>query len=119
MKLIRLTMKNFMPYKDQTVVEFPTDNSCNVMLVFGDNMRGKTSLLNAIRWGFYERALGRHSRVIGLLDIVNKDAVLEDNWRVDVFIEFESNGDNFVVRRIVVRLWLDHHDRTTSKPLFS
>jgi DNA sulfur modification protein DndD len=103
MKLIRLTMKNFMPYKDQTVLEFPTDESRNVMLVFGDNMRGKTSLLNAIRWGFYERALGRHSRVIGLLDIVNKDAVLEDNWRVDVFIEFESNGDHFELRRTADR----------------
>lgn len=103
MKLIRLTMTNFMPYKDQTVVDFPTDDSRNVMLVFGDNMRGKTSLLNAIRWGFYERALGRHSRVIGLLDIVNKDAVLEDNWRIDVFIEFESNGDHFELRRTADR----------------
>ena len=48
MKLNRLTMKNFMPYKEQAVIEFPKDESRNVMLVFGDNMRGKTSLLNAL-----------------------------------------------------------------------
>ena len=73
MKLVRLTMKNFMPYKDLAVIDFPKDESQNVMLVFGDNMRGKTSLLNALRWGFYEKALGRHSRLIPLIDIVNKD----------------------------------------------
>lgn len=103
MKLIRLTMNNFMPYKDQAVIDFPKDDSRNVMLVFGDNMRGKTSLLNALRWGFYEKALGRHSRRIPLIDIVNKDAVLEDNWRVEVFVEFEANGDVFELRRTADR----------------
>ena len=58
MKLHSITMKNFMPYKGQARVEFPQDEFRNVMLVFGDNMRGKTSLLNALRWGFYE-ARGR------------------------------------------------------------
>lgn len=103
MKLVRLTMKNFMPYKDLAVIDFPKDASQNVMLVFGDNMRGKTSLLNALRWGFYEKALGRHSRLIPLIDIVNKDALLEDNWRVEVFVEFEANGDVFELRRTADR----------------
>ena len=40
-----------------------------VMLVFGANMRGKTSLLNAIRWALFGRALDRHSRDIDLIDI--------------------------------------------------
>ena len=103
MKLNRLTMKNFMPYKDQAVIEFPKESSRNVMLVFGDNMRGKTSLLNALRWGFYGKALGRHSRNIPLFEIINKDALLEDDWRVEVFVEFEANGDTFELRRIADR----------------
>jgi DNA sulfur modification protein DndD len=73
MKLHKLTCYNFMPYKGRVVIDFPTDDSRNVMIVFGDNMRGKTSLLNALRWGFYERAVGRHSRPILLHEIVNKD----------------------------------------------
>ena len=103
MKLVRLTMKNFMPYKDRVAVDFPKDQARNVMLVFGDNMRGKTSLLNALRWGFYEKALGRHSRLIPLIDIVNKDALLEGDWRVEVFVEFEANGDAYELRRTVDR----------------
>jgi DNA sulfur modification protein DndD len=54
MKLRQVTMSNFMPYKARTRIDFPMDDYRNVMLVFGDNMRGKTSILNALRWGFTE-----------------------------------------------------------------
>jgi DNA sulfur modification protein DndD len=37
---------NFMPYKGEVSVDFPTDDARNVMIVFGDNMRG-----NAIHAG--------------------------------------------------------------------
>ncbi len=103
MKLHRLTTTNFMPYKGDLVMEFPTDENRNVMIVFGDNMRGKTSLLNALRWGFYGRAIGRHSRPIQLQDIVNTEAALQDDWRVQVFIQFEANGHSYDLRRSSTR----------------
>ena len=40
MKLIELTTVNFMPYKGKMTIAFPTDASKNIMLVYGDNMRG-------------------------------------------------------------------------------
>mgnify|MGYP006126709861 FL=1 len=64
MKLKELTITNFMPYKGEQKVGFPQHETQNVMLLFGDNMRGKTSFLNAIRWGFYGNAVGRHLRPI-------------------------------------------------------
>lgn len=99
MKLIKLTMNNFMPYKGINTVEFPTDDARNIMLVLGDNMRGKTSLMNAIRWGFYDTAVGRHSRLIHLQDIINKDAAAEDDWTVEVHIVFEEEGHTYELRR--------------------
>lgn len=99
MKLHSITMKNFMPYKGQTRLEFPQDEFRNVMLVFGDNMRGKTSLLNALRWGFYDRAVGRHSISIPLHEILNKEAALEGEWTIEVHIEFEANGHAYDLRR--------------------
>lgn len=99
MKLRTITMNNFMPYKGKTRIEFPLGEFRNVMLVFGDNMRGKTSLLNALRWGFYERAIGRHSLPIPLHEIPNKDAALEDDWTVEVHIEFEADGHIYDLRR--------------------
>ena len=99
MKLHHVTMSNFMPYKARTRIDFPTDDFRNVMLVFGDNMRGKTSILNALRWGFYGRALGRHSQEIPLHEILNKDAAAEGDWTFEVHIEFEANGQTFDLRR--------------------
>ena len=92
-----------MPYRDTATVDFPTDDARNVMIVLGDNMRGKTSLLNALRWGFYGRAVGRHSRIIPLQNIVNKDAALSDDWRVEVFIRFQAGGHMYDLRRTANR----------------
>jgi DNA sulfur modification protein DndD len=88
-----------MPYKGMMRIDFPADEQRNVMLVFGDNMRGKTSLLNAIRWGFYQRAVGRHSQPIPLQEILNKEAALESDFMFEVRITFEANDHVYDLRR--------------------
>ncbi len=92
-----------MPYKGEMALTFPQDEQRNVMIVFGDNMRGKTSILNAIRWAFYGEAVGRHSRPIPLQEIVNKDAALADDWRVEVHVKFDANGHAYDLRRVADR----------------
>lgn len=99
MKLIELTMTNFMPYYGRQEISFPKNNDKNVMLVFGNNMRGKTSVLNAIRWAFYGKALGRHSREIPLNDLVNKQAVLEGDWSIETSITFTADGYTYEYKR--------------------
>jgi DNA sulfur modification protein DndD len=106
MKLVDLSATNFMPYKGKMDIAFPTDPDRNVMLVFGDNMRGKTSLLNALRWAFYGEALGRHSREIPLQDLVNKEAALEGDWTMEARVSFEADGHLYELRR-----------RATKRPL--
>lgn len=103
MKLHNLTAQNFMPYKGELELTFPQDEQRNVMIVLGDNMRGKTSILNAIRWAFYGEAVGRHSRPIPLQEIVNKDATLADDWRVEVHVKFDANGSTYDLRRVAER----------------
>ncbi|MDB5801241.1 MAG: hypothetical protein JWL63_2180 [Rhodocyclales bacterium] len=99
MKLIRLTLRNFMPYKGNLILEFPQDLSRNTLLVLGDNMRGKTSLLNGIRWAFYGKAQGRHLRSIPLHQMPNREAVLEGDWTMEARIEFEAAGSRYDLRR--------------------
>ena len=103
MKLHSLTARNFMPYKGELELTFPQDEQRNVMIVFGDNMRGKTSILNAIRWVFYGEAVGRHSRPIPLQEIVNKEAALADDWQVEVHVKFDANGRTYDLRRVAER----------------
>ena len=99
MKLIELSTVNFMPYAGKMTLSFPTDSERNVMFVFADNMRGKTSLLNALRWAFYGRALGRHSREILLNDLVNKEAAMAGDWTMEACVTFEADGHRYELRR--------------------
>lgn len=100
MILKRLSMRNFMPYKGDAVLDFPQDASRNTLIVFGDNMRGKTSLLNAIRWTFYGNAIGRHSKPIPLHQMPNKESSKEGDWTMEARIEFEVDGNQYDLRRV-------------------
>jgi DNA sulfur modification protein DndD len=102
-KILSVSMTNFMPYKGDSSIDFPTDDQRNVMIVFGDNMRGKTSFLNVLRWGFYGKALGRHLREIEVNNILNKDAAHEGDFRVEVRIHFEADGHSYLLYRRAVR----------------
>lgn len=99
MKLLNLTLCNFMPYKGEQLVSFPGDPSRNVMMIYGDNMRGKTSFLNALRWAFYGRALGRHLRDIPLHSLHNIEATNEGDWTMEVSIQFDADGHRYDLRR--------------------
>lgn len=103
MRLETLGMENFMPYKGRTTLSFPQDPARNVMVVFGENMRGKTSLLNAIRWVFYGKALGRHLREIPLHEILNKEAALEGDFTVEASVGFSADGHAYDLRRRAVK----------------
>ncbi len=101
MKLKELTINNFMPYKGKQTVSFPQHDTQNVMLLFGDNMRGKTSFLNAMRWGFYGNAVGRHSRKILWRDLVNIEAATEGDWSMSIALKFKHAGKNYEIRRCI------------------
>ncbi|MDE0313899.1 MAG: hypothetical protein OXM61_03275, partial [Candidatus Poribacteria bacterium] len=104
MKVKKVIFHNFMPFKGKQEIEFPQHETQNVMLLFGDNMRGKTSFLNAIRWGFYGVALGRHLREIPRLHLVNRDAVDEGDCRMSVTLYFDHEGRNYQLDRRIERL---------------
>jgi len=92
-----------MPYKGIQTLKFPMDDSRNVLVVYGDNMRGKTSILNAIRWGFYEKAYTRHKANISLEKILNKEALNEGDFEFSIEISFEDDGNNYLLSRIATK----------------
>jgi len=106
MRLVSLSMRNFMPYKGENSIAFPEDETRNVMVVFGDNMRGKTSLLNALRWAFYGKALGRHLREIPLHELLNKEAAMDSDFVIEAAVTFVAEGHRYDLRR-----------RATKRPL--
>jgi len=55
MKIERLEITNFRQFYQTSTLEFSTDEKRNVTVVHGANGAGKTSLLNAFKWCFYDR----------------------------------------------------------------
>jgi DNA sulfur modification protein DndD len=106
MRFLHLQMYNFGPYKGEQFLHFPTDQQRRVMVVFGDNMRGKTSLLNAMRWVLYGKALDRLSREMDTTRLVNAEAQRESDWRMWVKLGFESDGVEYELARSVQPLEL-------------
>jgi DNA sulfur modification protein DndD len=92
-------MRNFGPYRGEQEVSFPLEDGQGVMVVFGANMRGKTSLLNAIRWALFGRALDRQGRPMDLSKLINWQAQRAFDWPMWVAIAFEAHGDHFEIRR--------------------
>jgi len=99
MKLQDILINNFMPFRGEQFVEFPQNEMQNVMLLFGDNMRGKTSFLNAIRWGIFGKAVGRHLRVIPRVNLVNVDSVKSGDWSMFIVLKFTHDTKLYELRR--------------------
>ena len=52
-----LELEDFGPYRGQQSIDFSGQDG--VIVVYGDNMRGKTTLLNGIRFALFGKILGR------------------------------------------------------------
>lgn len=55
MKLLSITVADFLPFQGEQTVDFATDEQRNVTIIMGDNGAGKTSLAQAFEWCLYGR----------------------------------------------------------------
>lgn len=94
--LNRITLKNFGPYKGKQSIDFPKDG---IVIVYGDNMRGKTSLLNAIRYSLYGKVLGRGSQEQSLHQLSNWEEAEKGRYGFSVVLEFNNNNNEYELTR--------------------
>lgn len=99
MRLTYLRLHNFMPYRGEQEVRFPTRAGQNVAVIYGDNMRGKTSILSAIRWALYGEVRGRHSKPIPVMHLINRDASQIGDFEMSVTVGFHHDGIDYEVVR--------------------
>lgn len=106
MKFLSLALENFGPYKGVQQIAFPVSEDRRVLVIYGDNMRGKTSILNAIRWVLYGTAVDRLSREMDLLKLINLEAQKEQDFKMSVRLRFEADGAEYELARSVEPLEL-------------
>ena len=101
--LLRLEVKGFGPFADRAVLSFPEEQGVTVL--YGDNMRGKTSLMNAIRFAFFGEAQLRGAAGQRILAACNRDLVGsgEYGFRVDLSIRHEDENLE-IIREVTPRV---------------
>ena len=97
LRLQRLEVQGFGPFAEPQVLVF--DNKPGVTVIYGENMRGKTSLLNAIRYAFFGTVVGRGSRARKLHTITNRDLSAEGRYGFSVSLSFDYDGQEFELVR--------------------
>lgn len=90
--LRRLEVEGFGPYLEPAVLEFPAKG---VTVVYGDNMAGKTSLMNAIRYAFFGEIHGRGDRTRGILTACNRDLTAAGTYGFEVSLAATHDGQDY------------------------
>ena len=104
MYIKKLGLCNFMPFNGDHEIDFHYSAKQNICIIFGDNQRGKTSILRAMRFALYGKVYDRRGRPIRRVDLVNWDAAGESEWEMSVSVVLDVDGSEFEVRRKINKL---------------
>lgn len=93
----RMTMHNFGPYKGNQVIDF-TDNS-GVTIFWGNNGRGKTTLLNAFRYCLFGIIQRRNGFLHHLHEMENSEAANNGEYGFSVVLDMTNGEDVYKLER--------------------
>lgn len=107
MKLSSVTLHNFRSYYDTHTLKLDTDDEGGLIVLFGDNMSGKTGIFLAINWCLFGQAFGRRGEQIPIFlpgdrdnnYLINSKAIELEDYRVHVRLEWEHDGELWVLDR--------------------
>jgi len=99
MYLEKIVMTDFMPYIGTQEVDFSVTPGAPIILIEGENNRGKSSLFTAIRWCLYGRALDRSSKAVQDQFLLNDNAFDLGRDSFEVQLSFSNNNDNYLLTR--------------------
>lgn len=93
----KMTLKNFGPYKGEQIIDF-TDKS-GVTIFWGNNGRGKTTLLNAFRYALFGVVQRRNGPLKNLSEMENSESAVEGHHGFSVVLEMTNDDDYYRLTR--------------------
>lgn len=99
--LQNLTLKNFGPFKGTQRIEFSNDPG--VTIIFGENGRGKTTVLNSLRFALFGTIKARTAQEITFLDTINIEAKQENDFSSEVSLTFQYESNNYELKRSILK----------------
>ena len=116
-----LHMVNFRQFSGETHVEFSVDPEKNVTVILGNNTFGKTTLLQAFNWCFYEKVLFSDNASDLLNYEVASKMYPDQEEKVKVEIVLLHDGREYTITRtqIVTKKYSGYHARTYARVAYS
>lgn len=96
LRINKVSIRGFGPYIDQSI-SFSKNPGVNI--IWGDNGFGKTTFINALKFGFYGELPNEDNKDKSILDLINVHNKRKKDYSFNVIIEFELNGDKYVLTR--------------------
>jgi DNA sulfur modification protein DndD len=97
LRLVSIKLKNFGPFKGTQTIDFPDNDG--VVIVYGENGRGKTTLLNAIRYGLFGKVVGRGSRTVSVHQMGNWESYEDGEYGFEIELQMKHNGQAYKLNR--------------------
>lgn len=97
LRLTGLKLSDFGPFKGDQTIMFPQEDGVSVF--YGENMRGKTTLLNAIRFAFFGKIIGRGRRQGSLHTTGNWESAEAGKYGFEVTLEMTHEGRSYRLTR--------------------
>lgn len=93
MKLVQVELVNFGPYRGNQTIDLDVTEAAPVVLIHGENMRGKTTILRAIRWALYGHVRAHDGSVIPDADFANYEVRnLGEDFEFGVKLTYDDQG---------------------------
>lgn len=97
LRIQALHLEDFGPFKGSQTIRIPASDG--VTIVYGENMRGKTSLLNAIRFAFFGKVIGRGTKSLSLSQVGNWEQAAAGKFGFQVQLEFTVDNQLYKLTR--------------------
>lgn len=97
LQFIGMTIDNFGPYKGVNEIDFTDKNG--VSIFWGDNGRGKTTLLNAFRYALFGSVQRRHGTLMIMREMENYESRQDGIYGFSISIRMQNGDDQYLLTR--------------------
>lgn len=102
LRFTSLTIENFGPFKGCQTIDFTDENG--VTFIWGNNGRGKTTLLNIFRYALFGHFQTRRKVNVDLTSLSNIEGRAEGKYDFKVVLKMQNDGKHYeLTRQYIVR----------------
>lgn len=97
LRFTSLTVENFGPFKGTQTIDFTNENG--VTIIWGNNGRGKTTLLNIFRYALFGKYKNRRGTEVDLITLPNIEGRTEGNYNFKVVLKMINEDTRYELTR--------------------